>query len=95
MKKQDLENAEQFLTDVQGCANAARDAIQNLLYAVRSNVGTATGFPVYMRDYWTELFCKAKESCESCSDMMREMRSMIKAGKRMKDISNVDSVYGG
>ena len=95
MTKQDFENAEQFLTDVKRRADEVIDAIQNLLYAVRSNVGTATGFPVYMRDYWTELFCKAKESCESCSDMMREMRSMIKAGKRMKDISNVDSVYGG
>ena len=93
MKKQDLENAEQFLTDVQGCANAARDALQNLLYAVRSNVGTATGFPVYMRDYWAYRFCEAEEDCEKCSDMVFEMLKMIKAEQRMKDIANVDSEY--
>ena len=93
MKKQDLENAEQFLTDVQGCANAAIDAIQNLLYAVRSNVGNTAGIPAYMRDYLAYRFCEAGEDCEKCADMVFEMLKMIKAEQRMKDIANVDSEY--
>ena len=93
MKKQDLENAEQFLADVKKCADEARDVLQNLLYAVRSNVGTVAGFPVYMRDYWVARFCDAEEDCERCSDLMFEMLKMIKAEQRMKDIANVDSVY--
>ena len=93
MKKQDLENAEQFLADVKRRADEVIDAIQNLLYAVRSNVGTTAGIPAYMRDYWAYRFCEAGEDCEKCSDMVFEMLKMIKAEQRMKDIANVDSEY--